>query len=110
MFQRETWLAMSVDNNELFELLRLASFENEFKISSSAFTESRNNVYGFVVSENKKIHFCHYPKHRKEEKQKQCPKSKLETKKSRANQSNSPYSHSSQFYSRNERGIQDKEH
>ena len=72
---------MSVDNNELFELLRLASFENEFKISSSAFTESRNNVYGFVVSENKKIHFCHYPKHRKEEKLKQCPKSKLETKK-----------------------------
>ena len=71
---------MSVDNNELFELLRLASFENEFKISSSAFTESRNNVYGFVVSENKKIHFCHYPKHRKEEKQKQCPKSKFETK------------------------------
>ena len=84
MFQREARLAMSVDNNELFELLRLASFDNEFRISSSAFTESRNNVYGFVVSENKKIHFCHYPKHRKEEKQKQCPKSKLETKKSRA--------------------------
>ena len=71
---------MSVDNNELFELVSLASFENDFKISCSAFTESRNNVYGFVVSENKKIHFCHCPKHRKEEKQKRCGSSGSKTR------------------------------
>lgn len=110
MFQRGARLAMSVDNNELFELLRLASFENEFKISSSAFTESRNNVYGFVVSENKKIHFCHYPKHRKEDKLKQCSKSKLETKKNRVDLSHIPLLPYFTIFSRNERGIQAEEH
>ena len=63
---------MSVDNHDLFEMVNLASFENDFKISCSAFTESKNFVYGLLVSENKKIHFCHCPKHRKEEKQKRC--------------------------------------
>ena len=52
----------------LFEFINFASFDNEFSIHSAAFTESRNYIYGFIISDNKRLSFCHIPKHRKEEK------------------------------------------
>ena len=57
---------MSVEESHLFELINFASFENGHKLSSSAFSESKNFIYGFVILDNKKLNFCHLPKHRKE--------------------------------------------
>ena len=61
---------MSIESSTggLFELINFASFDNEFSIHSAAFTESRNYIYGFIISDNKRLSFCHIPKHRKEEK------------------------------------------
>ena len=61
---------MSIESSTggLFELINFASFDNEYSINSAAFTESRNYIYGFIISDNKRLSFCHIPKHRKEEK------------------------------------------
>ena len=50
---------MSVEESHLFELINFASFENGHKLSSSAFSESKNFIYGFVILDNKKLNFCH---------------------------------------------------
>ena len=62
---------MSVEESSLFELTNFATFEGGSKISTASLTESKNFIYGFVVLDNKKLNFCHYPKHRKEDKLKQ---------------------------------------
>ena len=67
---------MSVDNSGLFELHNIASFGHGYTIKSSAFTESKNYIYGLVLNENKKIHMCSFSKHRKEEKHKECDPNK----------------------------------
>ena len=52
----------------LFELTSHASFDEGADVCGAAFTESNNYIYGFLLSENKKLSFCHFPKHRKEDK------------------------------------------
>ena len=61
---------MSVESSsrELFHLINLASFDKGHSVQSAAFTESRNFIYGLLISSNKKLNFCHIPKHRKEDK------------------------------------------
>ena len=74
---------MSIESSTggLFELINFASFDNEFSIHSAAFAESRNYIYGFIISDNKRLSFCHIPKHRKEEKLKADGNSSSTTKK-----------------------------
>ena len=67
---------MSVDSSGLFELHNIASFGPGYTIQSTAFTESQNYIYGLVLNQNKKIHFCSFLKHRKEEKHKECDPNK----------------------------------
>ena len=64
---------MSVESSsrELFDLINLATFDKGYSIQSAAFTESRNFIYGLLISSNKKLNFCHIPKHRKEDKLKE---------------------------------------
>ena len=57
----------------LFELTSHASFDEGAGVSGAAFTESNNYIYGFLLSENKRLSFCHFPKHRKEDKLKDDP-------------------------------------
>lgn len=52
----------------LFDLTSHASFDEGADVSGAAFTESNNYIYGFLLSENKRLNFCHFPKHRKEDK------------------------------------------
>ena len=59
---------MSVESNDLFNLINYTSFQNGHTVYNAAFTESTNFIYGFVLCENKQIYFCYFPKHRKEEK------------------------------------------
>ena len=61
---------MSVESSsrELFDLINLATFDKSISVQSAAFTESRNFIYGLIISSNKKLNFCHIPKHRKEDK------------------------------------------
>ena len=62
---------MSVEVTGLYDLCCYASFDRGSRLSSAVFTESSNYIYGFLFSENKKINFCHIPKHRKEDKLKE---------------------------------------
>lgn len=64
---------MSVESSsrELFDLINLATFDKAFSVQSAAFSESRNFIYGLLISSNKKLNFCHIPKHRKEDKLKE---------------------------------------
>ena len=61
---------MSVESSsrELFDLINLATFDNGYSVQDAAFTESKNYIYGLIISSNKKLNFCHIPKHRKEDK------------------------------------------
>ena len=59
---------MSIENNGPFELHNIASFAHGYTVKCSAFTESKNYIYGLVLHENKKIHICSFLKHRKEDK------------------------------------------
>ena len=64
---------MSVESSsrELFDLINLATFDNGYSVQDAAFTESKNYIYGLIISSNKKLNFCHIPKHRKEDKLKE---------------------------------------
>ena len=53
---------MGVAKTGPFDLLNFATFENEFMIKESAFTESRNYIYGIIINNNKKIHLVSIPK------------------------------------------------